>query len=68
MNEGAVDQLSGRERNATRAAERLNMSPPAVSRALDRLRAALGDELFVRTPEGMAWAMTFSSNIGGPSC
>lgn len=42
------------ERNATRAAERLNMSQPAVSHALGRLRAALGDELFVRTPEGMA--------------
>jgi DNA-binding transcriptional LysR family regulator len=42
------------ERNATRAAEKLNMSQPAVSHALGRLRAALGDELFVRTPEGMA--------------
>src|SRR5476651_777142 len=41
------------ERNATRAAERLNMSQPAVSHALGRLRAALGDELFVRTPDGM---------------
>jgi DNA-binding transcriptional LysR family regulator len=41
------------ERNATRAAEKLNMSQPAVSHALARLRAALGDELFVRTPEGM---------------
>jgi DNA-binding transcriptional LysR family regulator len=41
------------ERNATRAAEKLNMSQPAVSHALGRLRAALGDELFVRTPEGM---------------
>jgi DNA-binding transcriptional LysR family regulator len=40
-------------RNATRAAEKLNMSQPAVSHALARLRAALGDELFVRTPEGM---------------
>src|ERR1700743_3021411 len=41
------------ERNATRAAERLNMSQSAVSHALGRLRAMLGDELFVRTPEGM---------------
>ena len=31
------------ERNATRAAERLNMSQPAVSHALARLRAALGN-------------------------
>jgi DNA-binding transcriptional LysR family regulator len=41
------------ERSATRAAEKLNMSQPAVSHALGRLRAALGDELFVRTPDGM---------------
>jgi DNA-binding transcriptional LysR family regulator len=41
------------ERSATRAAEKLNMSQPAVSHALGRLRVALGDELFVRTPEGM---------------
>src|ERR1700704_2154652 len=42
------------ERSATRAAEKLNMSQPAVSHALGRLRAALRDELFVRTPDGMA--------------
>jgi DNA-binding transcriptional LysR family regulator len=41
------------ERSATRAAEKLSMSQPAVSQALGRLRSALGDELFVRTPEGM---------------
>src|ERR1700704_857779 len=41
------------ERNATRAAERLNMSQPAVSHALARLRAALGAELLRGTPEGM---------------
>jgi DNA-binding transcriptional LysR family regulator len=41
------------ERNTTRAAEKLNMSQSAVSHAIGRLRAALGDELFVRTPEGM---------------
>jgi DNA-binding transcriptional LysR family regulator len=41
------------ERSATRAAEKLNMSQPAVSHALGRLRAALRDELFVRTPDGM---------------
>jgi DNA-binding transcriptional LysR family regulator len=43
-----------RERNATRAADRLNMSQPAVSHALTRLRAALRDDLFIRTPTGMA--------------
>jgi len=41
------------ERSATRAAEKLNMSQPAVSHALSRLRAALGNELFIRTPDGM---------------
>lgn len=42
-----------RERHVTRAAERLNLSQPAVSNALNRLRAALGDELFLRRPGGV---------------
>lgn len=42
-----------RERNATRAAARLNMTQPAISHALSRLRSALRDDLFVRTPDGM---------------
>ena len=42
-----------RERHVTRAAERLNLSQPAVSNALSRLRAALGDELFLRRPGGV---------------
>jgi len=42
-----------RERHVTRAAQRLNMSQPAVSNALARLRAALGDELFLRRPGGV---------------
>jgi DNA-binding transcriptional LysR family regulator len=41
------------ERNATRAAERLGMTQPAVSRALSRLRAFFGDPLFVRAPTGL---------------
>jgi DNA-binding transcriptional LysR family regulator len=41
------------ERNLTRAGQRLGLSQPAVSHALARLRFTLGDELFVRTPEGM---------------
>src|SRR4051794_3155385 len=41
------------ERNATRAAATLNMTQPAVSHALGRLRSALQDDLFVRTPDGM---------------
>jgi DNA-binding transcriptional LysR family regulator len=42
-----------RERNLTRAAERLAMSQPAMSNALARLRACVGDPLFVRTGRGM---------------
>lgn len=41
------------ERSVTKAAARLNMSQPAVSHALERLRAALQDDLFVRSPSGM---------------
>ncbi len=42
-----------RERHVTRAAQRLHLSQPAVSNALARLRAALGDELFLRRPGGV---------------
>ncbi|MEO1656629.1 MAG: LysR family transcriptional regulator [Pseudomonadota bacterium] len=42
------------EQNLTRAAEILGVTQPAVSNALARLRATLNDELFVRTPKGMA--------------
>ncbi|NLP63807.1 LysR family transcriptional regulator [Paraburkholderia sacchari] len=41
------------ERHVTRAAERLFLGQPAVSGALKRLRAAFGDELFVRSRVGM---------------
>src|SRR6202000_2999408 len=41
------------ERSVTRAGSRLGMSQSAVSHALNRLRHTLGDELFVRTSEGM---------------
>jgi DNA-binding transcriptional LysR family regulator len=40
-------------RSVTVAASRLNMAQPSISHALRRLRAALKDDLFVRTPEGM---------------
>jgi DNA-binding transcriptional LysR family regulator len=50
-----------RERNVTKAAERIHLSQSAMSRALDRLRSELGDELLVRvgrnyelTPRGSA--------------
>jgi DNA-binding transcriptional LysR family regulator len=41
------------ERSVTRAAERLNLSQPAVSSSLNRLRDAFGDPLFVRTQRGV---------------
>lgn len=37
----------------SRAADQLGMSQPAISAALQRLRHTLGDELFVRTHQGM---------------
>ena len=43
-----------RERSVMRAADSLAISQPAVSHALNRLRHALKDKLFVRTPEGMS--------------
>jgi DNA-binding transcriptional LysR family regulator len=41
------------ERSVSRAALRLSLTQSAVSRALSRLRATFGDELFVRTGHGM---------------
>lgn len=41
------------EGHATRAAQRLGLTQPAVSHALNRLRALFGDPLFVRSPGGM---------------
>ena len=41
------------ERSVTRAGARLGLSQSAVSHALNRLRHALNDELFVRGPSGM---------------
>lgn len=42
------------ERRVSRAAETLGLTQPAVSNALARLRKLFGDELFLRTPAGMA--------------
>lgn len=41
------------ERSVSAAARKLSMSQPAVSVALNKLRASLGDPLFVRTAHGM---------------
>lgn len=54
-----------RERNATRAAAKLNMTQPAISHALSRLRSALRDDLFVRTPEGME-PTPYAERLVGP--
>ena len=42
-----------KERYVGRAAERLNLSPSAVSHGLGRLRRLLNDPLFLRTPKGV---------------
>ena len=41
------------ERSVSRAAERLNLSQPAVSGTLKRLRTTFDDPLFVRTQQGI---------------
>lgn len=42
------------ERSVTRAARQLNVTPPAVSNSLARLRELLGDPLVVRSGRGLA--------------
>ena len=42
-----------RERNVSRTAEKLNVSQPAISNSLKRLREYFGDPLLVRTTQGM---------------
>ncbi len=41
------------ERNVTRAAERLSVSQPALSKTLQKLRETFDDELFTRTAHGL---------------
>ena len=41
------------ERRVSKVAENLGLSQPAVSNTLAKLRRQFGDELFVRTPQGM---------------
>jgi DNA-binding transcriptional LysR family regulator len=48
-----VFDLLFEERNATRAAVRLHLSPSAISHALRRLRSTLNDPLFLPTAKGM---------------
>lgn len=49
-----VFQVLLEERNVTRAAGRLNLTQPAISRNLTRLRQLFNDPLFTRTPKGLA--------------
>lgn len=45
------------ERHVARAAQRLNLSPSAVSHGLSRLRELMRDPLFLRHPKGVAPTM-----------
>lgn len=49
----------------SRVAESLGLSQPAVSNALRRLRDLLRDELFLRTPQGMA-PTPYAQQLAGP--
>ena len=46
-------QILMEERNVTRAAERLSVSQPALSKTLQKLRDTFEDELFTRTAHGL---------------
>lgn len=62
-----VFQAVMQTRSATAAAAKLNMSQPAVSHALTRLRGSLNDDLFVRTPTGLEptpFALNLSKGVG----
>ena len=48
-----VFEAVSHDRSVSLAAEKLGLSQPAVSNALNRLRSQFGDPLFVRTPRGM---------------
>jgi DNA-binding transcriptional LysR family regulator len=49
----ALFEIVLEERHVGRAAERLRLSPSAVSHGLGRLRRLLNDPLFLRTPKGV---------------
>jgi len=53
------------ERRVSSVAESLGVSQPAVSNALKRLRGLLGDELFLRTAQGMQ-PTTLAEQIAEP--
>lgn len=53
------------EGSVSGAADKLNLTQPAVSNALKRLRAITGDELFVRSARGMA-PTPYASQLAEP--
>lgn len=53
------------ERNISAVARRLDVSQPAVSNALRRLRDVFNDELFVRTGQGML-PTPYAQGLAGP--
>ena len=52
------------ERSVTKVAALLNLTQPAVSNALSRLRQTFDDPLFVRTPQGMSPTPVADTVIG----
>src|SRR5690606_15619899 len=53
------------ERKVSAAAEKLGLTQPAVSNALNRLRKLLGDDLFLRTTRGME-PTPYARQLAGP--
>lgn len=53
------------ERHVGRAADRLNLTPSAVSHGLGRLRRMLNDPLFLRTPKGVVPTLR-ATELAGP--
>jgi DNA-binding transcriptional LysR family regulator len=53
------------ERHVGRAADRLSLTPSAVSHGLGRLRRLLNDPLFLRTPKGVV-PTTRAAELAGP--
>ncbi|KRR15352.1 LysR family transcriptional regulator [Bradyrhizobium jicamae] len=49
----ALFEIVFQERHVGRSAERLHLSPSAISHGLGRLRTLLGDPLFLKTPKGV---------------
>src|SRR5215213_8470145 len=58
-------QIVLEERHVGRAAERLNLTPSAVSHGLGRLRRLLNDPLFLRTPKGVV-PTARATDLAGP--